>query len=300
MAVRGPVGKCEGGGHGGGRDRLPWRAHVRHRRRGAIAAGEAKRDRSAPRPGARGAHRGARRIRARARADQRRDLAEPRHVGRVDHLAHGHPRAAHRARRTRPPAICRRGRRAGCLERVDVDAARSSISSSSRRSRQTISCPATASIVAHQVGRHATPAPSTSRPDAPASSTASPWPRLRGSAGIYRNVLVIGSRGAEPAGLDWEDRTTSVLFGDGAGAVLVSAHRERQHLQLRPGQRRLRGRVLGMPAGGIAMPASHHTVRDRRALHEDDRLRGVQVRHRAPSATRAKRCSATPGSRRRT
>jgi 3-oxoacyl-[acyl-carrier-protein] synthase-3 len=38
----------------------------------------------------------------------------------------------------------------------------------------------------------------------------------------YRNVLVIGSE-AQSRIIDWSDRSTCVLFGDGAGAVLVQA-----------------------------------------------------------------------------
>ncbi len=39
--------------------------------------------------------------------------------------------------------------------------------------------------------------------------------------GVYKHVLVIGAE-VISAGIDWEDRNTAVLFGDGAGAVVVS------------------------------------------------------------------------------
>ncbi|WP_138379901.1 beta-ketoacyl-ACP synthase III [Luteithermobacter gelatinilyticus] len=42
-------------------------------------------------------------------------------------------------------------------------------------------------------------------------------------SGQARNVLVIGAETFSRI-LDWEDRTTCVLFGDGAGAVILSAH----------------------------------------------------------------------------
>ena len=42
-------------------------------------------------------------------------------------------------------------------------------------------------------------------------------------AGQAKRVLVIGAETLFPAFLDWEDRTTCVLFGDGAGAVVVEA-----------------------------------------------------------------------------
>lgn len=40
-------------------------------------------------------------------------------------------------------------------------------------------------------------------------------------SGMYDNVLVIGSETLSKA-LDWEDRSSCVLFGDGAGAVVLS------------------------------------------------------------------------------
>ena len=42
------------------------------------------------------------------------------------------------------------------------------------------------------------------------------------AAGTYDNVLVVGSE-AYSRILDWQDRNTCVLFGDGAGAVVVQA-----------------------------------------------------------------------------
>lgn len=40
--------------------------------------------------------------------------------------------------------------------------------------------------------------------------------------GMYRNILVIGAETISKI-LDWEDRATCVLFGDGAGAIVLSA-----------------------------------------------------------------------------
>ena len=83
------------------------------------------------------------------------------------------------------------------------------------------------------------------------------------NSGMYRNVLVIGVEVLSRF-LDWTDRSTCVLFGDGAGAVLLQASDKR-------------GGMLGvdlfsdgtgcegiiMPAGGSARPASHETVDER-------------------------------------
>lgn len=43
--------------------------------------------------------------------------------------------------------------------------------------------------------------------------------------GTYRNILLIGADALSPW-VDWSDRRTCVLFGDGAGAVVIQANRE--------------------------------------------------------------------------
>ncbi len=65
--------------------------------------------------------------------------------------------------------------------------------------------------------------------------------------------------------IDYTDRTTCVLFGDGAGAVVVSPAAEGEphiidfaHIVDGSG-----GDALCMPAGGSKMPASHETVDSR-------------------------------------
>lgn len=44
-------------------------------------------------------------------------------------------------------------------------------------------------------------------------------------AGIYKNALVVGAEGLSKI-LDWNDRSTCILFGDGAGAVVVEKTEE--------------------------------------------------------------------------
>lgn len=46
-------------------------------------------------------------------------------------------------------------------------------------------------------------------------------------SGMYRNILVIGADTNSKV-LDWEDRSTCVLFGDGAGAVVLSASEQKR------------------------------------------------------------------------
>jgi 3-oxoacyl-[acyl-carrier-protein] synthase-3 len=83
------------------------------------------------------------------------------------------------------------------------------------------------------------------------------------AAGMHHNVLVVGSESLSRI-LDWEDRATCVLFGDGAGAVVVS---EGRHAGLAPqyvlGSDGSGAQVLCLPAGGSRMPAREETVRDR-------------------------------------
>lgn len=48
-------------------------------------------------------------------------------------------------------------------------------------------------------------------------------------AGMYRNILVIGADTNSKI-LDWKDRSTCVLFGDGAGAAILSASENKKGL----------------------------------------------------------------------
>jgi len=50
------------------------------------------------------------------------------------------------------------------------------------------------------------------------------------ASGMYRNILVIGAETLSKV-LDWTDRSTCVLFGDGAGAIVVTASEERNGIK---------------------------------------------------------------------
>jgi 3-oxoacyl-[acyl-carrier-protein] synthase-3 len=79
-------------------------------------------------------------------------------------------------------------------------------------------------------------------------------------SGTYRNVLVIGVEVLSRF-IDWTDRNTCVLFGDGAGAVLLSASDEPGGLlgaDLFSDGTGCEGIIV--PAGGSALPASAETV----------------------------------------
>ncbi len=82
------------------------------------------------------------------------------------------------------------------------------------------------------------------------------------SAGIYDNVLVTGAEAVSKA-LDWQDRETCVLFGDGAGAVLVRPSDNGSIFAFDLGNDGTGAPFLNMPAGGTAQPATHQTVDER-------------------------------------
>ena len=46
-------------------------------------------------------------------------------------------------------------------------------------------------------------------------------------SGMYKNVLIIGAETLSKI-VNWKDRTTCVLFGDGAGAAIISATKEKK------------------------------------------------------------------------
>jgi 3-oxoacyl-[acyl-carrier-protein] synthase-3 len=60
---------------------------------------------------------------------------------------------------------------------------------------------------------------------------------------------------------NWEDRSTCVLFGDGAGvAIIAPTDEDKGYLSSILGADGSLGELLVQPAGGSRMPASHETV----------------------------------------
>src|SRR5919197_3249159 len=123
--------------------------------------------------------------------------------------------------------------------------------------------PATASLVQHALG-----APRAGAVDLNAVCSGFMYGLATGSqfvlTGAYKSVLVIGADVFTRI-LDWQDRSTCVLFGDGAGAVVLRATDQ-------PGG--LLSFVLGsdgagacslyVPAGGSREPPSAESVAERR------------------------------------
>ena len=76
------------------------------------------------------------------------------------------------------------------------------------------------------------------------------------ASGRYRCALVIGAEKMSSI-LDWEDRTTCVLFGDGAGAAIIMTEGDGPNLLgFRSGADGSNPSLLHQPAGGSKQPAS--------------------------------------------
>ena len=82
------------------------------------------------------------------------------------------------------------------------------------------------------------------------------------AAGLARRALVVGGDVLSRI-LDWHDRGTAVLFGDGAGAVVLERVSEGGFLGFELGADGSGGPQLYLPAGGSRSPATAETVAER-------------------------------------
>ncbi len=85
------------------------------------------------------------------------------------------------------------------------------------------------------------------------------------ASGGVEHALVVGADVMSSI-IDYKDRATCVLFGDGAGAVVVSAARNDSDGAILDYEHEIDGGggpALCMPAGGSLRPASHETVDQR-------------------------------------
>lgn len=92
------------------------------------------------------------------------------------------------------------------------------------------------------------------------------------AAGTHKKVLVIGADTMSRI-IDYTDRTTCVLFGDGAGAVLLEPVADGEDYGFIDFLGEIDGsgaEALKMPAGGSRRPPSHETVDQRlHYVHQD-------------------------------
>jgi 3-oxoacyl-[acyl-carrier-protein] synthase-3 len=92
------------------------------------------------------------------------------------------------------------------------------------------------------------------------------------ATGVHDHILVIGADVMSSI-IDYTDRATCVLFGDGAGAAILSAAAPGEEAGILDFAHEIDGSLgsaLCMPAGGSKLPASHETV-DKRLhfVHQD-------------------------------
>jgi 3-oxoacyl-[acyl-carrier-protein] synthase III len=79
------------------------------------------------------------------------------------------------------------------------------------------------------------------------------------ASGLVDHALVVGGDVLSKV-VDWEDRSTCVLFGDGAGAVVLERVTDGGFLGFELGADGSGGPQLYMPAGGSRAPATAETV----------------------------------------
>jgi 3-oxoacyl-[acyl-carrier-protein] synthase-3 len=82
------------------------------------------------------------------------------------------------------------------------------------------------------------------------------------AGGLAAKALVVGGDVLSKI-LDWHDRRTAVLFGDGAGAVVLERVGDGGFLGFELGADGSGGPQLYLPAGGSRTPASAETVAER-------------------------------------
>jgi len=87
--------------------------------------------------------------------------------------------------------------------------------------------------------------------------------------GVHKNALVVGAEVLSSI-TDWQDRNTCVLFGDGAGAVVLSEVKSGGILSTYLGSDGSKADLLMMPGGGSRNPPTHKTL--------DNRLHYIKMR----------------------
>ena len=91
--------------------------------------------------------------------------------------------------------------------------------------------------------------------------------------GVHKRVLVVGTDVMSSI-VNFEDRSTCVLFGDGSGAVLLEpSDNDRGILDFLLHSDGSGGKFLCMPAGGSLHPASQETLEKKmHSVHQDGRM----------------------------
>lgn len=81
-------------------------------------------------------------------------------------------------------------------------------------------------------------------------------------SGLYKKVLVIGAEKMSSV-IDWEDRNTCVLFGDGAGAVVMGEVENGGHISIHLTADGSGAQELLVPSSGSRLPITQETVKNK-------------------------------------
>ena len=82
-------------------------------------------------------------------------------------------------------------------------------------------------------------------------------------SGMYQNILVVGAE-VLSGFIDWTDRSTCVLFGDGAGAAVLSRSTNGHGILYNYlGSDGAQGPILQIPGGGSVCPPSEQSLKDK-------------------------------------
>lgn len=92
------------------------------------------------------------------------------------------------------------------------------------------------------------------------------------NSGVHRRVVVVGADVMSSV-IDYKDRNTCVLFGDGAGAVMVERTEDNEDFGIIDFAHEVDGsggQYLYMPGGGSWNPSTHETVdKNMHVVHQD-------------------------------
>ena len=80
--------------------------------------------------------------------------------------------------------------------------------------------------------------------------------------GLYQNILLVATEVMSRVA-DYQDRSTCVLLGDGAGAVILNSSKDEGFLGSYLASAGKYGNLLFTPAGGSKLPSSHKTIDER-------------------------------------
>jgi 3-oxoacyl-[acyl-carrier-protein] synthase-3 len=130
--------------------------------------------------------------------------------------------------------------------------------------------PSTACLIQHKIGAHHAWGFDVSAACSAFTYALTVGAQLVGS-GAHDHALIVGADVMSSI-IDYNDRTTCILFGDGAGAAVVSAAAEGDGciLDFEHEIDGSGGPALNMPAGGSLHPASHETVDKRMHFVKQD------------------------------